>query len=124
MQRFLIAVLCILALGLGVWLPPANSGPAPHPETAKAIARGKILFNKSWAPRAKSCKACHAAGPNKLSAARLHAYPKYDRFLRRVVSAQQKINYMIKKQSKGQPLPLGSEDLNALEAYLGTLGRR
>ena len=62
--------------------------------------------------------ACHKRGKNKLTAARLNGYPKYDKFLKKVVTGQQKLNQMIRKSAKGEPLELGSADLNALEAYI------
>jgi cytochrome c len=86
-----------------------------------AIERGRALWTQAWAPSQKSCAACHSGGPNKLVAVRAKGYPKWDKSLDKVVSVQQKINQMIVQQAKGQPLELGSDDLNALEAFVSTL---
>jgi mono/diheme cytochrome c family protein len=88
---------------------------------AAAVRRGKQLYEQSWRPRAKSCRACHARGANKMTGERLKSYPKYDKVFRRVVSAQQKLQQMVKAKGGGTPPALGSEDLNALEAYVATL---
>jgi cytochrome c len=86
-----------------------------------AIREGKALYEKSWRRGAKSCRACHTRGPNKMTAERLKSYPKYNKDLRKVVSAQQMLQHMIKKKGGGTPPELGSAELNALEAYVSTL---
>lgn len=100
---------------------PAEGDPKADEALEKAVAEGKKLWSKSWKKGAKSCRACHTRGPNKLTAERLKEYPKYDKVFRRVVTGQQKLNQMIKSKSKGEQLELGSEELNALEAYISTL---
>jgi cytochrome c len=52
---------------------------------------------------------------------RLKAYPRFDKGLNKVVTGQQKINQMITEKSKGTALDLGSDDMNALEAYIASL---
>ena len=86
-----------------------------------AVARGQALWRKPWRPGAKPCMACHEAGPNAMTAARVKSYPKYDKALGAVVSVQQKLNQMITSKAGGQALALGSDDLNAIEAYLSSL---
>jgi cytochrome c len=110
----------LAALGL-VW-GVAVGAPADPPEMKQAIERGHVLFTQPWAEGAKACSACHAGGRNKLTGARVNEYPKYDRAMKRVVSGQQKINQMIETKSGGVPLELGSDDLNALEAYIKSIG--
>lgn len=95
---------------------PAEAGPMED-----ALAKGKKLFEQSWTAGGKSCAACHSRGRNKLVGSRINAYPKYDRALKKVVTVQQKLNQMIVSKSRGKAMPLGSDDLNALEAYLNTL---
>ena len=87
----------------------------------KARRQGKELYTKAWKPGAKTCVVCHSRGPNKLRLARVKGYPRYDKVLRKVVTIQQKLNQMITTKSGGKALPLGSPELNALEAYLSTL---
>ena len=88
---------------------------------AAAVRRGQQLFAAPWKVGAKTCADCHASGPNRLTAARIKAYPKYDKTWAKVLCAQQKINQMISTKSQGSILVLGSDDLNAIEAYLSTL---
>ena len=82
-----------------------------------------MVWTTPFGEGAKACSACHSSGANKLTAARLNAYPKYDRPLRAFVTGQQKINQMIRTKGGGTELPLGSDDLNALEAYIKSIGR-
>ena len=88
---------------------------------AEAVARGKALWRKVWKKGTKGCFACHTRGPNKMAARRLRAFPKYDKTMKRVVSARQKINNMIQSKSGGEPMDLDSDDLTAIEAYIATL---
>ncbi|MFM8980090.1 MAG: hypothetical protein ACKOSS_06475 [Planctomycetia bacterium] len=120
MLRRIPLVLAVLALlvGGGWLLRPAVGGPAEDAQAA-AVKAGEALWKKSWG--GKSCAECHTSGPNAMKAARLKAYPKFDRALAKVVSAQQKINQMIVEKSRGTALELGSDALNALEAYISTL---
>ncbi len=100
---------------------PAEGDAKADEALAEAVKEGKKLYFKSWRKGGKSCRACHTRGPNKLTGERLKEYPKYDKIFRKVVSAQQKLNQMIKGKSGGEELELGSEELNALEAYISTL---
>lgn len=119
--RLPILVLC-LALLAALWVSaPAQGADKVHPQLKKAIEKGRELWRTPKAKGAKSCVACHMRGPNKLTLKRVRAYPKYDKAMKKVVTLQQKLNQMIKSKSKGEPLELGSDDLNALEAFLNTL---
>ena len=89
-------------------------------ELADVVKKGKALWSKQWKKGAKSCATCHDRGPNKLTAKRLNAWPKYDKFLKKVATGQEKIAQMIKKMSLGPEVELGAEDLTALEAYIKT----
>ena len=86
-----------------------------------SIARGRTLFQKVWVEGGKSCQNCHSQGPNRMRATRLKVYPKYDIGQKKVITGQQKLNLMLEHQGKGRALPLGSEDLTALEAFISTL---
>jgi cytochrome c len=121
-------ILCVFALlglaaGAASLLPDgAARGEAPGDQAMRAaLRRGQELWNQVWATNQKSCATCHNAGPNKLIGVRVKAYPKWDKSMDRVVSAQQKLNQMIVEKALGKPLELGSDDLNALEAYVSGL---
>ena len=100
-------------------LAPAR-GDAASDALKAAIKKGEELWRKPLVAGAKSCAECHL-GPNAMKSARLKAYPRFDKGLGKVVTGQQKLNQMITDKSKGTALELGSEDLNALEAYIASL---
>ena len=119
---FLASLVLVPALAAAAFWPRLAAGDATADKAlAEAEKRGQELYKKSWRPGGKACFACHVRGPNKLTSRRLKEYPKYDKALRKVVTAQEKINQMIKSKSGGKPLELGHEDLTALEAYVSTL---
>ena len=122
----------LFALALAVLLPTlgARAGddepPAQDPLVARkalmaAIARGKALWNGSWGEDTKSCAECHSEGPNRMRMGRVRSYPKYDYGKGKVIGLQQKLAQMVAEQCKATPLPLGHDDLVALEAYLQTV---
>ena len=118
-----LAALVLVPAGLAFFVsPPIAAGNAKADKALEeARKKGAALYKKSWKKGAKACFACHVRGPNKLTGRRLKAYPKYDKALKKVVTAQEKINEMIRSKSGGKELPLGHEDLTALEAYISTL---
>jgi cytochrome c len=119
-----VAFLTLAAIGAfglcAVATQPAE-GDAAADALAAALKRGEALWRKPMASGAKSCAECHGAGPNVMKASRLKAYPRFDKVLNKLVSSQQKIDQMVVEKSKGTALGLGSEDMNALEAYMSTL---
>lgn len=121
--KMFLAALVLIPLGLSLFvIVPLAEGDAKADKALEdARARGKVLYKQSWKKGAKACFACHVRGPNKLTGRRLKTYPKYDKALRKVVTAQEKINNMIKTKSGGAGLDLGHADLTALEAYVSTL---
>lgn len=123
--RRIVGLVAAVALAAG-WLavaPARGEGTAEEARAAleKAIAEGKKLYTQSWGEGSKACAECHGPGPNKLRGARLKTYPKWDKTAGKVISGQQKLNQMIEQMAKGQPFGLGSDELNALEAYVSTL---
>ncbi len=119
---FLAAAIAIpAALAFFLDAPEARGAGEAEKKLEEARKKGQALYRKSWKKGAKACFACHTRGANKLTGRRLKAYPKYDKALKRVVTAQEKINQMIKSKSGGKELALGHEDLTALEAYISTL---
>ncbi len=122
LSRLLLHAL-VVAFAAGVLVaggPAAGDAVSDKAEKA-AVAKGRTLYTKAWRPGAKTCAACHSRGPNRLDRTRLKAYPKYDKAMGKVVTAQQKLNQMIQTKAFGQPPALGSDDLNALEAFVSTL---
>ncbi|MDJ0974729.1 MAG: hypothetical protein QNJ98_09750 [Planctomycetota bacterium] len=101
-------------------LHPGEAQGDAKSELADVVKKGKALWTKQWKKGAKTCATCHDRGPNKLTAKRLNAWPKYDRFLKKVATGQEKIAQMIKKMSMGPEVQLGADDLTALEAYIKT----
>lgn len=93
----------------------------PSTDLPAAVKHGETLWKKQWTAGGKSCVECHAGGPNAMKVARLKSYPKFDKALGKVVTAQQKLNQMITEKGRGTALELGSTDLNALEAFISTL---
>ena len=125
-RRFalLLSVLALAASPVALPLRPAR-GDAGQDEARKAqmaaLARGRALWNQAWSEGGKTCASCHGPGPNQMRGMRLKRYPTYDRIARRVITGQQKLNQMITSQGRGAALELGSDDLNALEAYVSSL---
>jgi cytochrome c len=100
-------------------LAPAR-GDAASDALKAAIKKGEELYRKPLTAGGKSCAECHV-GPNLMKSPRLKAYPRFDKAMGKVVTGQQKINQMITEKSKGTALELGSDDMNALEAYMASL---
>jgi cytochrome c553 len=122
--RFLLpALLAVLVVG-GLLLRDPSAARAEDP-AAKALAaarkRGEHLWKQSWRPGAKACFSCHGQGQNRMTAFRLKSYPKYDKALRRVITGQEKLNYMIVTKCGGKAMQLGAADLTSIEAYISTL---
>ncbi len=122
-RKTLTALFLALPLAAAALLdaPDARGDATADKALEAAVKRGAALWKKSWRRGAKGCFACHTRGPNKMTGRRVAAYPKYDKALGKVVSAPQKINNMIKTKSGGKMLELGSDDMNALVAYMKTL---
>jgi thiosulfate dehydrogenase len=123
LRKPILALLLLLPLAAAALLdvPEARGDATADKALEEAVKQGATLWKKSWRSGAKGCFACHTRGPNKMTGRRVESYPKYDKALGKVVSAQQKINNMIKTKSGGKMLDLGSDDMNALLAYMKTL---
>lgn len=101
-------------------------------ELAKALDRGRILFNDPKLGKTNmSCNSCHPGGGTnrgkvmnmdvpeiKGSAA---TFPKYKASAKRVITLQQMNNMCIEMIMKGKPLPLDSNDSIALATYVTSL---
>ena len=87
-------------------------------ELDKSVKRGKVLWESKKLGR-KTCKSCHE-NPDKPKldmAARAWSYPAWSRRQKKVVTLQQKVQEMIKYQSRGKALDAESADLADLIAY-------
>ena len=116
-----LALLALPFLGGFLFAPASAVGGPAEDALAAAVKKGEELWKKVWTPGQKACADCHTSGPNARKASRLKSYPKFDKALAKVVTGQQKMNQMIVDKSRGTALELGSDDLNALEAFVSTL---
>jgi cytochrome c len=95
----------------------------------KAVAKGDELFH-SKAIGAKSCASCHENPdkPNLDLKARPFGfglgYPSFSKRSKVVVTMQQKINEMVKFNSKGKELDHTGTDIAAIEAYVTSLKKK
>lgn len=111
----------VFALAAGAFLLHAGEAEGDaRSELAEVVKKGQALWNQQWKKGAKSCATCHDRGPNKMTAKRLNDWPKYDKWLKKVATGQEKIAQMIKKMGMGPDVDLGAEELTALEAYIKT----
>jgi len=115
-----LLTLCSI-LAVGAFVVPAQGDATSDRAMRGALQKGKALFQKIWRKGGKSCFTCHGAGRNKLTSTRLRSFPKYDKSFKRVITAQQKMNQMIRYKAGGPLQTLGSDDMNALEAYISRL---
>jgi cytochrome c len=93
----------------------------------KAVETGNALFRANdFGTISRSCAKCHEnpRKPNMNLDKRVGDYPKWDRGHGKVITLGQKIQQMHRKMLKGEELPLGSEKLVAVEAYLMSLSRQ
>lgn len=104
---------------------PAEAERVAKEELAKAVARGKELFQSRELGK-KSCQGCHEDPDKPQDDLREHAwsYPAYSRRARRVVTLQQKINEMIKYKARGQELDANGADIAALAAYVESIRKK
>lgn len=110
----------------------AASDANPQAELAKAIARGRALFNDpKLGKTGSSCNGCHPGGkssggqvmgmmiPSLEGAAA--TFPKYKKSAKRVITLSQMNNLCIEMIMKGSPLKLDSDEAIALTAYVTSL---
>lgn len=108
------------------------AGADPQAELAKAIEKGKALFNNTKLGKTgTSCNSCHPGGgtsggqvmgmeiPTLKGAAA--TFPKYKSLAKRVITLSQMDNMFIEMIMKGKPLELGSDEAVSLAAYVTSL---
>ena len=84
-------------------------------EYQAVVARGEKLFHGGLKSRnTVSCDQCH---PN---AANTHpeTYPKFQQQLGKVATLAEMINWCIRNPLESDPLPLDSDEMTALQAYI------
>ena len=130
--RTLLAALalCVGAFAL-VPIAPSVGEEGSTPDTAaeelaKAVKAGNALFRDTeFGTNDRACAKCHEnpAKPDMNLKKRVGNYPKWDRREGKVITLGQKVSQMHTRMLKGQPEPLGSAKLVAIEAYLMSLSR-
>jgi hypothetical protein len=111
---------------------PAAVAVDPKIELAKAIEKGKALFNDTKLGKTgTSCNSCHPGGdssggtvmgmevPSLKGAAA--TFPKYKKPAKGVITLSQMNNMCIKMIMEGEPLKLDSDEAIALTAYVTSL---
>lgn len=86
-------------------------------ELQEMIALGDKLWHSRDLPMSgngQACNMCHADG----SVTHPETYPKYKPQLGHVATVQEMIGWCIAIPNQGKPYPLGSKEMNALEAYM------
>lgn len=83
-------------------------------EYMKVMEKGEKLFHSAIGSNNVSCDQCH---PN---AANTHpeTYPKFQKQLGKVATLREMINWCLQNPLEGKPLPLDSDEMIALEAYI------
>jgi cytochrome c len=120
----LVPVLGLAAILLGVVVVAASGQEEKDPAAealAAAVEQGRTIFrNEEFGTNGKACATCHENPdrPKLHLKDRVGDYPKYDKRERKVITLGQKINQMIERMVRGEPLELGSEKLVAIEAWL------
>ena len=110
------------------------AGADPQAELAKAIEKGKALFNNTKLGKTgTSCNSCHPGGetsggqvmgmeiPTLKGAAA--TFPKYKNPAKRVITLEQMDNVCIDMIMEGKPLKLGSDEAVSLAAYVTSLSK-
>ena len=108
------------------------AGADPQKEIAKAIDKGKALYNDTELGKTgASCNSCHPGGGTTNGQVMVMAvpplsgaaatFPKYKKSAKRVITLSQMNNLCIAMIMEGKPLNLESEEAVALAAYVTSL---
>jgi len=129
--RILIATTFGVALLLS---SAARSASAAETPLEVAVARGAHLFAAAtFGGNGHTCESCHLDGgkaPGKLGDSKLPSllnaaaiYPRFTRGAGQVVTLESQVQSCIKGGLAGAPPELGSPDLVAITAYLGSIAK-
>ncbi|HHJ40496.1 MAG: cytochrome C [Methylothermaceae bacteria B42] len=83
-------------------------------EYMKVMEKGEKLFHATLGSNKVSCDQCHPNGAN----THPESYPKFQKQLGKVATLREMINWCLKNPLQGKPLPLDSDEMIALEAYI------
>lgn len=128
-----IRILIATTFGAAV-LMSAQSASAAETPLESAVARGAQLFaTATFGGNGRTCESCHQNGgktpgklgdrelPSLLNAAAI--FPRFSRGARQVVTLEGQLQSCIKGGLAGTPPELGSADLVAISAYLGSIAK-
>lgn len=122
------------AFGAALQLTAAQSACAAETPLETAVAKGAQLFaTATFGGNGRTCESCHAGGgkapgqvgdrklPSLLNAAAI--YPRFSRGAGQVITLEGQVQSCIKGGLAGTPPELGSSDLVAITAYLGSIAK-
>jgi thiosulfate dehydrogenase len=128
--RFLVAT----TFGTALLLSAAQSVNAAETPLETAVATGAHLFaTATFGGSGRTCESCHLDGgkspgqfgdrklPSLVNAAAI--FPRFSRGAGRVVTLEGQVQNCIKGALEGTPPALGSPDMVALTAYLGSIAK-
>jgi thiosulfate dehydrogenase len=105
----------------------------PSGNKGQQIRLGKLIFDQTpkyasaYVGNRLSCSDCHIRSGTASHAAPMidiaNIFPSYNKRAGRVISLQERFQECFTRSENGSPLPLGSEEMNALTAYVGWLSR-
>lgn len=109
--------------------PPLEA--APEGPLGDSIRRGYELFTKTdqllpeYVPGNQSCNSCHLEGGRKLGAAALLGvqgrFPKYMKRTGAVIALHDRVNYCFTRSLAGSRIPVESQEMTDILAYLAFL---
>ncbi|WP_296708965.1 hypothetical protein [Rhodoblastus sp.] len=122
------------AFGAALQLAAAQSASAAETPLETAVAKGAHLFaTATFGGNGRTCESCHEGGgkapgqvgdrklPSLLNAAAI--YPRFSRGAGQVITLEGQVQSCIKGGLAGTPPELGSSDLVAITAYLGSIAK-
>jgi thiosulfate dehydrogenase len=129
-----IRILAAATVGSVLLMPGGHSVGAAEAPLEMAVATGAHLFaTATFGGNGRTCESCHQEGgetagqlggrklPSLLNAAAI--YPRFSRRAGQVVTLEGQVQSCIKGGLNGTPPELGSPDLIALTAYLGSIAK-
>lgn len=122
------------AFGAALQLAAVQSACAAETPLETAVAKGAHLFaTATFGGNGRTCESCHEGGgkapgqvgdrklPSLLNAAAI--YPRFSRGAGQVITLEGQVQSCIKGGLAGTPPELGSSDLVAITAYLGSIAK-
>lgn len=122
------------AFGATLQLAAAQSASAAETPLEMAVDKGAHLFaSATFGGNGRTCESCHQNGgkapgqledrtlPSLINAAAI--YPRFSRGSGQVISLEGQVQSCIKGALAGTPPELGSPDLVAITAYLGSIAK-